>query len=202
MFEHLFTSLSSYDPLLIYGLIILIPFIENLFPPSPSDIIIVLAGSLIVNGTINFFIALVFSTLGSEIGFMVLYYIGLQTDKKIIRAGKLKFISPEAVIKAERWFVKYGYALILFNRFLSGIRPVISFFAGLAELNVKQTFILSSISAFAWNAFLLGLGILFGHNLSLVDSFLSSYSYGIFAVTVLVAVFLLIKYLLKRKKST
>jgi membrane protein DedA with SNARE-associated domain len=199
MFEHLFTSLSSYDPILIYGLIIFIPFIENLFPPSPSDIAIVIAGSLIIHGTINFFMALILSTLGSEIGFMVLYYVGLQTDRKIIRAGKLKFISQEAVIKAELWFTKYGYALILCNRFLSGIRAVISFFAGLAELNMKRTFIYSTISAVAWNGILLGLGIFFGYNLSLIDRFLVNYSYGILFVAAMIAIYFLVKYLLKRK---
>ncbi|MFA6979924.1 MAG: DedA family protein [Ignavibacteriaceae bacterium] len=199
MFEHIFTSLSSYDPLLIYSLVILIPLIENLFPPSPSDIVVVLAGSLIVNGTINFFAALVLSTIGSEIGFMALYYIGLQTDRKLIHTGKLKFISPESVIKAEQWFVKYGYALILFNRFLSGIRAVISFFAGLSELNLRRTIIFSSVGTLVWNAILLGLGILFGYNLSTIDYFLSTYTKGILIITAIIAIYFLVKYLLKRK---
>lgn len=199
MFEHIFTSLSSYDPLLIYSLIILIPFLENLFPPSPSDVVVVLAGSLIIHGTINFFAALVLSSLGSEIGFMALYYIGLQTDRKLIHTGKLKFISPEAVIKAEEWFIKYGFMLILFNRFLSGIRAVISFFAGLAELNVKRTILFSSLGSVVWNAILLGLGILFGYNLSTIDHFLSTYTKGILIITAVIAIYFLVKYLLKRK---
>lgn len=199
MFEHLFSSLSTYDPLLIYSLIIIIPFIENLFPPSPSDIVVVLAGSLIANGTINFFAALVLSTIGSEIGFMALYYIGLQTDRKLIHTGKMKFISTESVIKAEQWFTKYGYALILFNRFLSGIRAVISFFAGLSELNVKRTILFSSLGSVVWNAILLGLGILFGYNLSTIDRFLSTYTKGILIITIVIAIYFLVKYLLKRK---
>ncbi len=199
MFEHIFTSLSSYDPLLIYSLIILIPFIENLFPPSPSDVVVVLAGSLIIHGTINFFLALVLSSLGSEIGFMALYYIGLQTDRKLIHTKKLKFISPEAVIKAEEWFVKYGFMLILFNRFLSGIRAVISFFAGLSELNVKRTILFSSLGSIVWNAILLGLGILFGYNLATIDHFLSTYTKGILIITAIIAIYFLVKYLLKRK---
>jgi len=199
MFEHLFSSLSTYDPLLIYSLIIIIPLIENLFPPSPSDIVVVLAGSLIVNGTINFFAALVLSSLGSEIGFMALYYIGLQTDRKLIHTGKMKFISTESVIKAEQWFTKYGYALILFNRFLSGIRAVISFFAGLSELNLRRTIIFSSIGTLVWNAILLGLGVFFGYNLSTIDNFLSSYTKGILIIVAIIAIYFLIKYLLKRK---
>ncbi|NCQ17890.1 MAG: hypothetical protein COZ80_01320 [Ignavibacteria bacterium CG_4_8_14_3_um_filter_37_9] len=199
MFEHLFSSLSSYDPLLIYSLIILIPFIENLFPPSPSDVLIVVVGSLIVSGTVNFFAALILSTLGGEIGFMIIYYFGLQTDRKLVHTGKLKFISPEAVIKAEEWFVKYGFALILFNRFFSGIRAVISFFAGLSELNLQRTILLSTLGGIIWNAILLGLGILFGYNLHVIDQFLSTYTYGMLIVTVLVITFLVVKYLIKRK---
>jgi len=199
MFQHLFSSLSTFDPLLIYSLIILIPFIEHLFPPSPSDVVIVLAGSLIVTGTINFFAALVLSTVGSELGFMILYYIGMQTDKKLVHTGKLKFISAEAVLKAEAWFVKYGFALILFNRFLSGIRAVISFFAGLSELNLRQTIILSSIGIVVWNAILLGLGILFGYNLRVIDKFFSNYTLGMVITTAVIGSYFLIRYLVKRK---
>jgi len=199
MFQHLFSSLSTFDPLLIYSLIILIPFIEHLFPPSPSDVVIVLAGSLIVTGTINFFAALVLSTVGSELGFMILYYIGMQTDKKLVHTGKLKFISAEAVLKAEAWFVKYGFALILFNRFLSGIRAVISFFAGLSELNLRQTIILSSIGIVVWNAILLGLGILFGYNLRVIDKFFSNYTLGMVIATAVIGSYFLIRYLVKRK---
>jgi len=200
MFEHLFASLSSYDPVLIYALIIFIPFIENLFPPSPSDVLIVLAGSLITHGTINFFAALLLSALGSEIGFMTLYFIGQQTDRKIIHTGKLKFISQETILEAEKWFVKYGYALIFFNRFLSGIRAVISFFAGVSELNLRRTILLSSLGSIVWNMILLGLGILFGYNLTAIDHFLSTYTKGTIIVIALVAGFFLIRYLIKRKR--
>ena len=199
MLEHIFSSLSTYDPVLIYSLIIFIPFIENLFPPSPSDVVIVLAGSLIVNGTINFFAALILATIGSEVGFMILYYVGLQTDRKLIHTGKLKFISRDAVIKAEEWFVKYGFTLILFNRFLSGIRSVISFFAGLSELNLRRTFLLSSLGGIIWNAILLGLGILFGYNLQRIDRFLSTYTYGMMIAILLVTLFFIARYFVKRK---
>jgi len=199
MFEHLFSSLSTYDPFLIYGLIVLFPFIENLFPLSPSDVLIVLAGSLIVNGTINYFVALVLASLGGEIGFMILYYIGFQTDRKLIHTGRLKFISVEAVVKAEEWFVKYGYALIFFNRFLSGVRAVISFFAGLSELSLRRTIILSSLGSLIWNALLLGLGILLGYNLHAIDRFLSTYTVGILIVSAIIAIYFLVKYMLKRK---
>jgi len=199
MFEHIFASLSAYDPVIIYTLILFIPFVENLFPPSPSDVMVVLAGSLITKGTINFFAALMLSAAGCEIGFMLLYYIGLQTDRKLIHAGKLKFISQESVLEAGRWFTKYGYALILFNRFLSGVRAVISFFAGVSELKMKRTLILSSIGSLVWNAILLGLGVLFGYNLSAIDHFLSTYTLAISILTLLVAAFFGIRYFIKKK---
>ena len=199
MVEHLFASLSSYNPILIYGLIIFVPFIENLFPPSPSDVLVVLAGSLIVNGTINYFAALALATFGGELGFMVLYFIGQQTDRKLIHTGKLKFISPEALKKAEDWFTKYGFALILFNRFLSGVRSVISFFAGLSELDLRRTFLLSSLGTMVWNAILLGLGMLFGYNLHAIDRFLSTYTMGVLILTALVGIYFLANYMIKRK---
>ena len=142
MIDAYYQQLSTASPYLVYFVLLAVPFIENIFPPFPSDVIIVVCGALIAKGTIAFIPAVLIASLGSEVGFVLLYYLGTKTDKKIIRAGKLKFISRNALQTAEDWFTKYGYSIILFNRFVSGVRSVISFFAGMSELPVKRTIIL------------------------------------------------------------
>lgn len=176
MFEEILKSIGTYPALYIYCILLVIPFIENIFPPSPSDVIVVVAGTLIVLGQINFIPALLVASIGSEIGFLFLFYLGKQADKKIIQAGRMKFISRDALTVAESWFTKYGFAIILLNRFISGIRSVIAFFAGVSELPVKKTILLSTISSFLWHAVLLGLGIFFGENIHTIDRYLAIYS--------------------------
>ncbi|MHC1739229.1 MAG: DedA family protein [Ignavibacteriaceae bacterium] len=202
MFEELLNSMSSFSPLIIFAVLLIMPFVENIFPPAPSDFIVALGGTLIVAGTINLIPALILTSIGSEVGFLFLYYLGSQTDKKLVRKGKVKFISAETLNKAETWFQRFGFLIILFNRFIPGIRSVISFFAGLSELNLKNTIILSSISSVLWNIILLSLGIVFANNLNEIDYILSTYSYVVLTILGIGLVLVIIKYIIKKKSKS
>ena len=201
MFESILSQLSSFSPILIYITLFLFAFIENVFPPSPSDFVVVVGGSLVATGAIHFIPTLILTSLGTVLGFMVLFYIGSTVDKKVIHSGKFKYIPVDAIDKVELWFKKYGYGIILANRFMPGTRAVISFFAGLSNLDVKKTIILSTISAFAWNAIILYLGYIFGDNVELVDRYLTTYTNIVIGITVVVILFFVIRFYLRKKKS-
>ena len=201
MFESILNEISSFPPVWIYVTLFLFAFVENVFPPSPSDFVVVVGGSLIATGSINFIPTLILTTLGTVIGFMVLFYIGSTVDKRVIHSGKYKFIPIDTINKVEIWFKKYGYGIILANRFMPGTRAVISFFAGLSHLDVKKTIILATISAFAWNALILYLGYIFGDNVELVDHYLTTYTNIVIGITVVIALFFITRFYLRRKKS-
>ncbi|MEJ2614837.1 MAG: VTT domain-containing protein, partial [Ignavibacteriaceae bacterium] len=118
MIEHILDFISGLSPFWIYVSLFAFAFIENVFPPSPSDLVVVIGGSLIGTHALHFIPTLLVTTIGSVIGFMALFFIGTQLDKKLIRAGKVKFIPTEGLEKVEKWFSKYGYWIILANRFL------------------------------------------------------------------------------------
>jgi len=201
MLEHILDFISGLSPFWIYVSLFAFAFIENVFPPSPSDLVVVIGGSLIGTHSLHFVPTLLVTTIGSVIGFMILFFIGTQLDKKLIRAGKVKFIPTEGLERVENWFSKYGYWIILANRFLPGTRSVISLFAGLSELKVKKTFILATISALVWNSSIIYLGIIFGNNIGIVDKYLSTYSNIAVIITCAVILFLILKYFWKKKKS-
>ncbi|MCX8057515.1 MAG: DedA family protein, partial [Ignavibacteria bacterium] len=166
MVEEIISFLRQIDPFLIYLAVFGIAFIENIFPPFPSDVIVAFSGALAAVTNISLPLVIIFAVTGSTTGFVTMYFIGKFFGDKILEKGKLKFISPEAVFTVERWFQKYGYWLIIANRFLAGTRAIISFFAGMSELNLKRTVILSAVSAFIWNLILIFVGFYVGHNLS------------------------------------
>ena len=198
MFEDILHSLSSFHPLLIYFSLFFFSFIENIFPPSPSDVVIIVAGTLISTNVISFFPTLLVTTIGSVLGFMTLFFIGTQVDKKIIEKGRFKFLSRQALEKAETWFSKYGYWIILGNRFLSGTRAVISFFAGLSGLDMRKTILFSLISSTIWNLLIISLGALFGNNVALVDNYLQTYSNIVLVLVILFILVLVVRYFLKK----
>ncbi|MCZ7610508.1 MAG: DedA family protein [Ignavibacterium sp.] len=201
MIEELLAHLSGLTPIVIYVLLFTFAYIENLFPPSPSDIVIVIGGTLIGTNYLHFVPTLIFATGGSIAGFLTAFGIGWLLDKKLIHSGKLKFINIQTIEKAEAAFRKWGYYLIIANRFLPGTRAVISFFGGMSRLDVHKTMFLSSISSLLWNIVLIYLGILFGKNIALVDKYLNTYSNIVITLTAIVILLLVINYFIKRKKS-
>ncbi len=200
MIEHILEFISQLTPFWIYVALFFFSFIENVFPPSPSDLVIVVGGSLIGTGELHFIPTLLISTLGSVAGFMTLFYIGTQLDRKVIQSGKIKFISMEALTKVEMWFKKWGYWIILANRFLPGTRSVISFFAGLSELDFKKTALLAAISAFVWNAVIVYLGVVFGHNIEIIDKYLSTYSNIAWIITAVIVLVFVIRFVIQKRK--
>ncbi|MCU0343359.1 MAG: DedA family protein [Ignavibacterium sp.] len=202
MIESILSQISNLTPFWIYITVFFFAYIENLFPPSPSDIVVVIGASLISTGVVSFLPIFIAATAGSLSGFLTAFIIGWQFDKKLIHSGKLKFINIESIDKVETAFRKWGYYLIVANRFLPGTRAVISFFAGMSRLNVNKTTILSLISSAVWNLILIYLGITFGKNIDLIDSYLKTYSTIIWVITGIVILFFVLKYfIIKRKKS-
>ncbi len=172
-------------------------FLENLFPPLPSDALVLFVGSLVGVGTVDFTLALIVTSLGSTAGFVVMYKVGDWFGLKILETGRIPFIPVEKVHKVEGWFRKYGYFLIVVNRFLTGTRAVVSFFAGMSELPLTATTILSFISALVWNFLLLFAGKQLGENWQVIGSYLASYSQGITIVLLLVAFLLILWFMIK-----
>lgn len=201
MFETILTQISNLTPFWIYLTIFFFAYIENLFPPSPSDIVVVIGGSLVGTGTISFIPLFVSATIGSLAGFLTAFIIGWQFDKKLIHSGKIKFINIQSIDKVESAFRKWGYYLIVANRFMPGTRAVISFFAGMSRLNVNKTSVLSLLSSALWNLILIYLGITFGKNIDLIDNYLKTYSTIIWIITGIIILFFVVRYfIIKRKK--
>ena len=201
MLQQIISYISTLDPALIYVVLFFFAFIENILPPSPSDFVVLFGATLIANSTLGFIPILLITSVGSALGFIVMYFIGEFLGEKLLRSGKFRFIKQESLDKADRFFHKYGYNIILINRFLPGTRAVVSFFSGVHRLKPTRTFIYAAVSSFVWNAILIFLGIQLGNNLELVDKYLSEYSQIILSITGLIIIFVLVRFWMKKKKS-
>lgn len=199
MLEQIISYISNLDPAIIYLVLFFFSFIENIFPPSPSDVVVVIGSTLIAHSAMGFIPILLVTSFASSLGFIVMYLIGEFSGEKIIRKGKLKFLKQEYLEKADLWFHKYGYNLILINRFMPGTRAVISFFCGVHRLKPIRSFIYAAVSSFFWNIILISLGIALGNNVHLIDKYLSTYSNIILVISILVVGFVVYKFWLKKK---
>jgi len=199
--KQIFDFILSIDNIWIYLVIFFFAYVENIFPPSPSDVVIVFCASLSGLGKTDFTLTLLSAVFGSTLGFMTMYFIGDKFGDEIIEKGKIKFINPENVKKVEVLFARYGYFLIVINRFLAGTRAFVAFFAGLGEYDIKKSILLSFISASLWYLILVTAGKILGENWHLITDVISMYSKVITAIlTLAIVVYVLVNFLKSKRK--
>ena len=199
MLEQLIGWLQQLHPVGILALMFFIAYIENIFPPSPSDVLLVFTGTLIGVGTVGFIPALAFSTLGSTAGFVTAYLIGRYFEQHVVSGRFGKYLPAGAIHQVESLFSRFGYGVIVANRFLSGTRAIVSFFAGMSKMNLGMTTVLSAISACVWNFILLYLGKSFSQNWRVVVGYLELYS-KVVGVLIGVAIIIFLGCFLRNKK--
>ena len=200
--EQFIDTLISLNPIWIYFVAAAIAYIENIFPPFPSDIILVAAGYLCAAGRVDFWIVLVVSTLGSAAGFVTMYKIGSWFGLKVLEAKRFKFLQLDKIHKVEAWFKKYGYLVVIVNRFLAGTRAVIAFFAGISNLSFWKTTVMAFISSLVWNAILLFAGKSLGSNWRAITPYLETYGQIVLIISVVIILILLsFGYIRNRKQE-
>jgi membrane protein DedA with SNARE-associated domain len=201
MLEQLVLFLQGLPPMGILVVAFLICYIENIFPPSPSDVALVFIGTFVGLGVLSFPVLAIVSTVGSVTGFLTMYWLGHKFGLTLVNSGKFPFLTKGAIEKAEKVFTKLGNFAIVINRFLPGTRAVISFAAGIFHLPIVLTTTLCTISALAWNIVLIYCGTLLGDNWHSISSYLSVYSQITTIVVVTGIVGYLIYFFIKRKKE-
>jgi len=174
--EQAIAWLQTLSPAGVLGLMFFIAYIENIFPPSPSDVVLVFSGTLIGVGVVGFAPALIFATLGSTLGFMTAYVLGRYFEQHFVSGRYHRYLPANAIHQVERLFNRFGYGVIVANRFLAGTRAIVSFFAGMSKMNLPATTLLSAVSAAVWNSILLYMGMIFANNWRVAAQYLGIYS--------------------------
>ena len=191
------THFNKLPDFLIYISLGFVSFLENLIPPIPGDLITVFGGFLVGTGRLHFLSVIIATTFGSLLGFICLYWIGGVIDRKSILKRDFRLFKMKHIIRAENWFKKYGYFVILINRFLPGFRSVISITAGISGLNAFKVVMLSFLSCALWNIMWVITGFTFGNNWSLVEKDISlifvRYNTAMFSLIVIIILFLIIR---------
>jgi len=182
----------------LYFFLFISSVFENLIPPAPGDTITAFGAFLAGTGRLNFFMVYSVTTAGSVAGFMVLFFLGRFLEREFFVNKDYTFFPAEKIASAEKWFIKYGYFIVILNRFMPGLRSVISIASGICGLKTVPVFFLSLISAMVWNLIWIYAGFSIGDNWETVSSgisrLLSNYNYTAGTVLVIIILFFVVKY--------
>lgn len=159
----------------------LLMFLENLFPPIPSELIMPLAGFTVSRGEMQLFPAIVAGVVGTILGAFPWYYAGKFFGEERLRDladkyGKWITVTGKDIDKANNWFTRYGGMAVFLCRLVPGVRTLISLPAGLNHMPLTPFIIYSTIGTTLWVTFLTGAGYLLGDHYDLVEEYISPIS--------------------------
>lgn len=165
--------------------------LENLFPPLPSEVILPLAGFTASRGEMGLIDALLFTTLGSVVGALALYWVGalLGRERTLAIAAKLPLVKISDIEKTEAWFLKHGKATVFFGRMIPVFRSLISVPAGVERMPLVPFLLLTTAGSAIWNTLFVMAGYLLGEQWELVEAYAgigSKVVLGLVALAVLV----------------
>lgn len=156
--------LDSLPDAFLYLLLGVSAFVENVFPPIPGDTITAFGAFLVGTERLSFMGVYVATLAGSLAGFMSLFWVGRLLGRRFFMERDCRFFRAHDIRRAEKWFEKYGYPLVLLNRFFPGIRSVISIAGGISHLKAPTVGVLALISAGVWNLIWIVIGYSIGNN--------------------------------------
>ncbi|MFC1495236.1 DedA family protein [Thermodesulfobacteriota bacterium] len=175
-------------------------FMENIFPPAPGDMVVVLGAFLIGTGRLNFIMVFISTTAGSFLGFMTLFWLGRYLGRRFFIERDYFFFKKDHIIRTGNWFKKYGYFIITLNRFFPGVRSVISIAGGMYKLETIKVAYLALISCSLWNIVWMSIGYTLGNNWGVVEKKLT-YIFARYNMIVFSMFLVLFVYVILRKNK-
>lgn len=191
MEEFIINIMNSYGYIGVFTLIL----IENIFPPIPSEIILLFSGFMTTYTNLKLSMMIISSSLASVIGALILYKLGniLNIDKIISIVNKKKILNlrEKDITASIEWFKIKGEKAIFICRFIPLLRSLISVPAGIYKMNIIKFIIYTALGSLLWNTILISLGYITSNNWT---SILNIYSLYTLLILIIILSFLVIKF--------
>jgi membrane protein DedA with SNARE-associated domain len=162
----------------MFGLpgISLIGFLENIFPPTPSEYIYPLAGKMAHDYGISPLLVIGAGTAGTLLGALCFYGLGYWLGEERVRGFvarfgtlsifgmRLKIASLEDYEHALELFERRGYTIVLLGRIMPYVHGIVSIPAGVVRMPLLPFLLYSAIGAIFATSVLVMFGYLLGTN--------------------------------------
>lgn len=165
-------------------------FLDNIFPPIPSEIIMPSAGYTAAKGELTLIGVIIAGSIGSLLAAALLYWIGRKIPQHhlftlVERYGKYLRISVADLEKSLAWFEKYGHRIVFFGRMVPAVRSLISIPAGMSKMPFSKFMAYSAFGTIIWTTFLAFLGYHLSEDQALMSLIMQRASYIILAIVIL-----------------
>ena len=164
--------------------------VENVFPPLPSEIILPLAGFTASRGDMSLAGALILTTVGSIVGAMFWYAVGVAVGRDRTRTmlAALPLIKMKDVDRTEDWFDKHGVKTVFFGRMVPIFRSFISVPAGVTRMSFPVFLAFTALGSAIWNTVFVLAGYQLGENWHRVEEYADVFQKIVIAVAIVAVV--------------
>lgn len=199
--KHMTEYVDALPPFLRCFLIAIFATIEYVFPLFPGDTIVIAAGLFKARGALSFWEIILGLILGTLIGICLTYFAGhMIAKRKNTSFLPSMIISVDDIDKINRWYKKWGYPLLIINRFFPGIRSLFFVAAGMNHMSFFLVLMSGFLSALIFNSLLFFLGYFAGHNIEFIEGFIKQYTIiAYLIIATIITIFLMIFYRRRKK---
>ena len=158
-----------------YPGIFIFMIIEPTVLPFPGEIILTLAGWLLVESTFGLIIVSTLASTGTLIGCSVEYYLSNKYGISLIdKFGKYVFISSYDIQNSEKYFIKYGSMFVILTRLIPLFpKPITSIIAGIYKMNIYKFSIITFTASFPSNLLYIYVGTKLGNNYEKISEYIN-----------------------------
>ena len=150
---------------LVYLVLMALSALENIFPPVPADVAVVLGAFLAQRGLTEAPVLGVLCWLANTASSAGMYFYARRHGRKFFAEGwRRKLMPPEAIADLERAYLRHGVAGIFVSRFLPGVRAAVTPFAGVVGMSPLRALVPAAVASALWYTILVGFGTFLGVN--------------------------------------
>ncbi|MBG6181724.1 DedA family protein [Arthrobacter sp. CAN_A1] len=177
--------------------------LENLFPPLPSEVILPLAGFTASRGNFSLFEAIFWTTAGSVVGALALYFLGAWLGRDRMRAivSRVPLVDLADVDHVEDWFNRHGYKAVFFGRMIPLFRSLVSIPAGIERMTLWKFLVLTTAGSLIWNCIFVMAGFYLGENWHLVQAYADVFQKIVIASVILLVGYFVVSKVLKIRRK-
>ncbi|WP_409485332.1 DedA family protein [Arsenicicoccus dermatophilus] len=157
--------------------------LDSVFPPIPSELILPLAGFTAYRGGMTLWAAIGWSTLGSLIGALLLYWGGAALGRSRLTAvaRRIPLVDVHDIDRAFAWFERHGRTVTFFGRMVPMVRSMVSVPAGVERMPLLMFCLLTTAGSLVWNSALIVGGYALGTQWSRIEQWAGWFQHAVVA---------------------
>lgn len=150
----------------------------------------------------NLFAAIVWTTIGSVVGAVALYYVGVVFGRDRVRAiaARLPLVKLSDIDRTEAWFARHGVKTVFFGRMIPIFRSLISIPAGVERMPIATFLLYTTLGSLIWNTVFVMAGYLLGENWHSVESYVGTFQRIVIVVCALAVGYFVVSRVIKTRR--